>query len=122
MTPEWRRVIRLRNRLWKNYTRLRSESSWLTTGCYFQSKVHDSVIKPQEFCKFFGPTFRSKHSHTNDINLIEDDNFLMDEQQIANIFNDFFVNVASNVHEPDNDPPSNGFSDHSSILHIKSFM
>ena len=56
------------------------------------------------------------------LNLIEEDNFLMDEQQIASIFNDFFVNVASNVYEPDNDPPSNGFSDHSSILHIKSFM
>ncbi|KAK2552314.1 hypothetical protein P5673_026629 [Acropora cervicornis] len=28
MTPEWRRAIRLRNRLWKKYMRQHSESSW----------------------------------------------------------------------------------------------
>ena len=68
-------------------------------GCYFPSKGHDSVTKPQEFWKFFGPIFRSKHSHSNDINLTEDNNFLRDKQQITSTFNDFFVNIASNVLE-----------------------
>ena len=77
-------AIRLRNRLWKKYMRQHSESSWSAykkqrnvctslrrkaIGCYFQSKARDSVTKPQEFWKFFGPIFRSKHSHSNDINL-----------------------------------------------------
>ena len=54
--------------------KLRSESSWSyykkqtnictslrkkAIGCYFQSKAHDSVTKPQEFWKIFGPIFRS---------------------------------------------------------------
>ena len=137
MTPEWRRAIRLRNRLWKKYTRQHSESSWSdykkqrnvctslrrkAIGCYFQSKAHDSVTKPKKFWKFFGPIFRTKHSHSNDINLIEDNNFLGDKQQIASVFNDYFVNIASNVHELKNDLFSNGFCDHPSIFHIKSFM
>ena len=134
ITPEWRRE---RNRLWKKCMKQHSESSWSdykkqrnvctslwrkAIGCYFQSKAQDSVTKPQEFWKFFGPIFRSKHSHSNDINLIEGNNFLRDKQQIASIFNDFFVNIASSVHELNDDPFSNGSSDHSSILHIKNFM
>ena len=75
---------------------------------YFQSKAHDSVTKPQEVWKLFGPIFRSKHSHSNDINLIEENN-LRDKQRIASIFNDFFVNIVSNVHELNDDPFSNGF-------------
>jgi len=121
----------------KKYMRQHSESSWSdykkqrnvctslrrkAIGCYFQSKAHDSVTKPQEFWKIFGPIFKTKHSHSNDINLIEDNNFLGDKQQIASIFNDYFVNIASNVHEFDDDHFSNGFSDHSSIFQIKSFM
>ena len=134
MTSEWRRAIRLRNRLWKKYMRQHSESSWSAykkqrnvctslrrkaIGCYFQSKARDSVTKPQEFWKLFGPIFRSKHSHSNDINLIEDNNFVRDKKEIASIFNDFFVNIASNVHELNNDFFSNGFSDHSSFFILR---
>ena len=107
---------------WSDYKNVCTSLRRKAIGCYFQSKALDSVTKPQEFWNFLDSIFKTKHSHSNDINLIEDNNFLGDKQQIASIFNDLFVNIASNVHELNDDLFSNGFSDHPSIFHIKSFI
>lgn len=106
MTPQWRRNIRLRNRLWKKYLKQRTESSWLdykkqrnvctslwrkAIAGYFHDKANVSEAKPQEFWKLFAPIFKSKYTgHTNDINLIEDNTFVSNKCDIADIFNNFF--------------------------------
>ena len=134
MTQQWRRAIRLRNRLWKKYFKQCTESTWLdykkqrnictslwrkAIAGYFHNKAKVSEAKPQEFWKLFAPIFKSKCSgHTNDINLIEDNTFVSNKCDIANIFNNFFVNIAFHPPEPCEEQSSN----HPSVIKIGNVM
>ena len=108
MTPEWRRAIRHRNRLWNKYMKFKTEVTWSAykrqrnlctslrrkaiTG-YFRQKTDNLSSNPKEFWKLFGPLFNSKQRGTNDITLLEHDVFITDKQRIANIFNQFFTHL-----------------------------
>ena len=75
ITPEWRRAIRHRNRLWKKYRKLKTEANLLAykrqrnlctslrrkaiTG-YFYYKTNNLSSNPKEFWKLFRPLFSSK--------------------------------------------------------------
>ena len=137
MTPEWRRAIRHRNRLWNIYRKSKTEPNWLAykrqrnlctslrrkaiTG-YFRYKTNNLSSDPREFWKLFGPLFSSKQRGTNDITLLEDDVFITDKQRIAHIFNQFFTHVADNIPEPDPSLYGSDFLHHQSIKTITNLM
>ena len=135
MTQEWRRAIRLRNRLWQKYLKQRIESLWFdykkqrnvctslrrkAIAGYFHNKANVSESKLQEEeRKSFAPIFKSKcSSHANDINLIEYNTFVSNKCDIVNIFINFFGNIASHFPEPCKEQ----FPNHPSVTKIENIM
>ena len=73
--------------------------------------------------KTFGPLFRTKRSQTNDIVLQDDvSNLTSDKARIAQLFNDYFTNVAASIYEPDVQHFGNDFMNHPSISLIKNHI
>ena len=132
MTPQWRRAIRHRNRLWHKYRQNRNITNWTlykkqrnlctTLGRkaivqYFQHKADGCSTKPKHFWNFFGSLFHSRKGLANDIVLRENDEFVTDKLTIANLFNDYFVNICEHIPVPGPD-----FTSHPSILTINNSM
>ena len=73
--------------------------------------------------KTFGPLFHTKRSQTNDIVLQDDvSNLTSDKARIAQLFNDYFTNVAASIYEPDVQHFGNDFMNHPSISLIKNHI
>ena len=56
---------------------------------------------PRQFWNAYRPFLHSRRgSKSNDIILKEGDEIVTDKSRIANIFNDYFVNIANNIEDP----------------------
>ena len=64
----------------------------------YLSKLNVKDISDNKrFWKTIKPFFNDKGLNTNKILLKENDDLISDESSVANIFNDFFTNTASNL-------------------------
>ena len=110
MTEQWRRAIRHRNKLWKKFTRNRTDANYEAyktqrNTCtslrrkaikqHFVRKTADTE-HPPEFWSTFRPFLHTKSKQANDIILKENDRIISDKKEIANLLNDYFVHINNN--------------------------
>ena len=107
MTKELRKEIMLRSKLknkfnternhinWCNYKRQRNHCLSIlrkTKKEYFNSWNMKQVSVNQLFWKSAKPFFHDKGSNSSKITLVEENNIISDEKEIANIMNNYFIN------------------------------
>ena len=74
---------------------------------------------PRQFWNAYRPFLHSRRgSKSNDIILKEGDEIVTDKSRIANIFNDYFVNIANNIEDPSSEVYGKHFGDHPSMMAI----
>lgn len=134
MTEEWQKVICYRNRLWRKFTKDRTDSNYQLykaqrNKCtslkrkaikgFFSKKVTQSE-NPREFWEAYRPFLHSKNSkQANDIILQENDVVFTDKKQVAELFNEHFVHIADGVGEITDHHYGEGFCDDPSIKVIQ---
>ena len=65
----------------------------------FYSNLDTKVLKDNvKFWKTIKPLFSEKHFSNNKITLIEGEEILSDDQELAEIFNSYFANVVENLY------------------------
>ena len=67
---------------------------------YYNSLDHRKVADNRSFWKYIKPLFSDKSTNSNKLTLIEKDLILEKNNDIAEIFNDFFISVGSNLNIP----------------------
>ena len=112
MTKELRKEIMLRSKLknkfnkernhinWCNYKRQRNHCLSIlrkTKKEYFNSLNIKQVSDNQLFWKSVKPVFNDKGSNSSKIILVEENNIISDEEEIANIMNNYFINVTKTL-------------------------
>ena len=112
MTKELREEIMLRSKLknkfnkernhinWCNYKRQRNHCLSIlrkTKKEYFNSLNIKQVSDNRLFWKSVKPFFNDKGSNSLKITLVEENNILSDEEEIANIMNNYFINVTKTL-------------------------
>ena len=137
MTPQWRRAIHYRNRLWKKYKLDPITINWNTykrqrNHCtalrrkaiinYYHHKAESISTKPKDFWKVFGPLFHSKRGQANDIVLMANNKYITDKKRMANIFNEYFNNIANDLPRPEQSQYGLNFTDHPGIHGTNDFM
>ena len=134
MNRELRRAIRLRKQLWSkfkktgdpvhhsNYKKQRNLTVKLrrkAIASHFRNVTKDANKNPREFWKTFKPFLHTKGSKsTNDIVLKENGIIIKERSQVAQTFNDYFVNICSTNELVNN----NNLDCHPSVLAIKDYM
>ena len=74
---------------------------------------------PRQFWNTYRSFLHSRRgSKSNDIILKEGDEIVTDKSRIANIFNDYFVNIANNIEDPSSEVYGKHFWDHPSMMAI----
>ena len=112
MTKTLRKAIMIRSRLknlfrknktienWEKYKKQRNYCVNLlrkTKKSYLSKLNVKDISDNKRFWKTIKPFFNDKGLNTNKILLKENDDLISDESSVANIFNDFFTNTASNL-------------------------
>ena len=112
MTKELRKEIMLRSKLknkfnkernhinWYNYKRQRNRCLSIlgkTKKEYFTSLNIKQVSDNKLFWKSVKPFFRDKASNSSKITLMEENNIISDEEEIASIMNNYFINVTKTL-------------------------
>ena len=112
MTKELRKEIMLRSKLenkfnkernhinWCNYKRQRNHCLSIlrkTKKEYFNSLNIKQVSDNKLFWKSVKPFFNDKGSNSSKITLVEENNIISDEEEIANIMNNYFINVTKTL-------------------------
>ena len=110
MTKQWRQEIRYRNRLWKKYLKERTDENY----CKYKAqrnvctRLRRKAIKDffrkknvenssREFWNVYRPFLHSKSKQANDIFIKENDVVINQKKDIAEIFNNYFVNIADDL-------------------------
>ena len=123
---------------WENYRKLRNECVKMTKKAkkeYFNNINIKSLNDNKRFWKIIKPNFTNKNK-TQKIILVENKEIIKENKEIAEIFNNYFVNIVKDLNIPEinhsklSENSSNidtepidiiiqNFSDHLSILKIK---
>ena len=85
---------------WCNYKRQRNHCLSIlrkTKKEYFNSLNIKQVSDNKLFWKSVKPFFNGKGSNSSKIMLVEENNIISDEEEIANIMNDYFIKVISTL-------------------------
>ena len=110
MTKQWRQEICYRNRLWKRYLKERTDENY----CKYEAqrnvctRLRRKAIKnffrkknvensPREFWNVYRAFLHSKSKQANDIFIKENDVVINQKKDIAEIFNNYFVNIADGL-------------------------
>ena len=138
MSKELRKAMLYRNRLRNKYYKFRSNHY---LAMYKVKKNHVNLLKRKEIGKYFQekcksgnrnkdfwktvkPLFSKSRTKSDSIPLREDGDIITDEQNVCNIFNEFFQLIGSNIGTPENnEKPLNEiiaqYGEHSSVKCIK---
>ena len=142
MTPQLRRATRHRNRLWKKYKLDPTTTNWNTykrqrNYCttlrrkaiinYYHHKAESMSTKPKDFWKVFGALFHSKHGQANDIVLLENNEYITDKKRMANIFNEYFINIGNDLPIPEQSQyvtlfGKTGLNENSVVMHFQCIL
>ena len=133
MNEQWRKAIRHGNRLWKQFIRERNDTNYAIykvqrNKCtslrrnaiknYFLKKTE--ADNPREFWNAYRPFMHlRKYKQANDILLKEQITVIRDKQQIADTFNDHFVNIANGAPEINEHDFRVDLNEHPSIIAIQ---
>ena len=85
---------------WCNYKRQRNRCLSIlckTKKEYFNSLNIKQVSDNKPFWKSVKPFFSDKGSNSSKITLVEENNIISDEEEIANIMNNYFINVTKTL-------------------------
>ena len=85
---------------WCNYKRQRNRCLSIlrkTKKEYFTSLNIKQVSENKLFWKTVKPFFSDKASNSSKITLVEENNIISDEEEIANIMNNYFINVTKTL-------------------------
>ena len=95
--------------------------------CFFSSFYGEFLAR--DFWKTISPFMSDKHSGSNDcISLRENECIIANQNEVANLFNAYFVNITENLAEPNNLKDINTldlldhYSGHSSITFIQNYV
>ena len=117
MTKQLRKMIMNRSRYkntffksktienWEIYRKARNECVKLTKKVkreYFQNLNIGSIIDSKKFWKTVKPHFSNKDKQHAKIILVEKDEIISDNNKVAEIMNDYFVNTKKNIDTPEN--------------------
>ena len=109
MTEQWCKAIRHRNKLWKIFMRQRTDKNNEKYRCqrntctslrrkaireHFKRKS-SKPENPHEFWSAYRPFLNSKAKQANDIILKDNDIVISDKKDIADLFNNHFVQIAN---------------------------
>ena len=112
MTKELRKEIMLRSKLKNKFNKERNHISWCnykrqrnrclsilrkTKKEYFNSFNIKQVSDNKLFWKSVKPFFSDKASNFSKITLVEENNIISDEEEIANIMNNYFINITKTL-------------------------
>ena len=112
MTKELRKEIMLRSKLKNKFNKERNHINWCNYKCqcnhclsilhktkkeYFNSLNIKQVPDNKLFWKSVKPFFCDKGSNSSKITLVEENNIISDEEEIANIMNNYFINVTKTL-------------------------
>ena len=93
--------LMIRNHInWCNYKRQRNHCLSIlrkTKKEYFNSLNIKQVSDNKPFWKSVKPFFSDKGSNSSKITLVEENNIISDEEEIANIMNNYFINVTKTL-------------------------
>ena len=108
MTKELRKEILLRSKLKNEFNKERNHISWYnykrqrnrclsilrkTKKEFFNSLNIKQVSDNELFWKIVKPFFSEKGSNSSKITLVEENNVISDQEEIANIMKNYFINV-----------------------------
>ena len=99
---------------WHTYKRQRNNCTLLRKAIinYYHHKAESIYTKPKEFWKFFGALFHSKRGQANDSVLLENNEYITDRKRVANIFYEYFINIANDLPTRDRSQYGLNVSDH----------
>ena len=113
MTKEWKTTIFRRNmalnkyhdnktkKNFETFRKLQNKCSNLSKSAlkqYFSKNcAQDNTEKPKHFWKVVKPFFSRKTKGTDTIQLEVDGKIISDPSEVANVFNDYFLNVANSI-------------------------
>ena len=112
MTKELRKEIMLRSKLKNKFNKERNHINWFnykrqpkrylsilrkTKKEYFNSLNIKQVSDNKLFWKSVKPFFSDKASNSSKITLVEENNIISDEEEIADIMNNYFINVTKTL-------------------------
>ena len=112
MTKELRKEIMLRSKLKHKFNKERNHINWCnykrqfnhclsilrkTKKEYLNSLNIKQVSDNKLFWKGVKPFFNDKGSNSSKITLVEENNIISDEEEIANIMNNYFINVTKTL-------------------------
>lgn len=132
MNEQWRKAIRHRNKLWRKFTKDRTDTN------YEQYKIHrnkctslrrkaikehflkksTSSENPREFWNAYRPFLHGKTKQANDIILEENNVVITEKNGVAELFNNHFIQVANSVARINDSDYGQDFENHPSILAI----
>ena len=144
MTKNLRKAIMFRSQLKNLYNKKRTQENWdnykkqrnfcvnllkKTKKEYFNKLNIKDLSSNKKFWKTIKPYFSNKGLNGNKFLLIENDNLISNEKDLASIFNNFFINITSDLHLKEAPKPQTSnesldelltrFSTHPSIKKIK---
>ncbi len=129
MTEEWCKEIRYRNKLWKKFTRNRTNANYdqykiQRNKCtslrrkaikeYFLKKSTEPE-NPREFWNVYRPFLHGKTKQANDIVLKDNEVVINEKGEIAKQFNEHFVKVADEIERISERDYGKNIEDHPSI-------
>jgi len=135
MNESWRKAIRHRNHLWKtftcdctdaNYAAYKSQRNICTSlrgraiKVYFRKKSDEINQDPRQFWATYRPFLHSRRAYkSNDIILKEGKEIVTDKTRIAEMFNDYFINIANGIKIPGSNECGWDISNHPSVVAIE---
>ena len=120
---------------WEKYRKFRNDCVKLTKKVkkeYFENLNLNSITDNKKFWKSVKPNFTNKTKKNEKIILVENENIISENKEIAEIMNDYFVNITKELNIPEEtlcdvdslirdpiDTIIQTYSEHPSILKIK---
>ena len=91
------------NAAWQCYRKQRNLVTKLKRNAiktYFNNKCNNQTSNNKQFWDTVKPFLTNKSNRTNQISLLENDKVISDTNEVCNILNNYFINIASNIPVP----------------------
>lgn len=123
VNEQWRRAIRHRNKLWRKFTKDRTDSNYeqyriQRNKCTSLLKNSTSSENTRHFWNAYRPFLHGKTKQANDIILEGNDVFITEKSAVAELFNDHFIQAANSVARIEDSDYGQDFENHPSIIAI----
>jgi hypothetical protein len=112
MNSEWRKAIHKKHQLYNRYWKIKSQTNWYnykqqrnlceklkrsSMRTYMQEKCEKAKHQPRDFWKMVSPYLSNKSNSSESIQLIDNDKYVTNAAEVAELFNDRFTKVADSI-------------------------